>query len=88
VAPRCLRIALEDMMKPAVITLAALIGGTILGFLAIAFGYLAYADSTDYFDREGATGMGVIFVIAPFGGLIIGIAAAVITFKILHPRPR
>jgi hypothetical protein len=75
-------------MKPAVITLTALVGGTILGFLAIAFGYIAYADSTNYFDREGSTGMGVIFVIAPFGGLIIGIIAAVVTFKILHPRPR
>ena len=75
-------------MKPTVITLAALIGGTILGFLAIAFGYIAYADSTNYFDREGATGMGVVFVFAPLGGLIIGIIAAVVTFKILHPRPR
>ena len=75
-------------MKPAVITLTALIGGTILGFLAIAFGYIAYADSTNYFDREGSTGMDVIFVIAPLGGLIIGIIAAVVTFKILHPRPR
>ncbi|HSZ67008.1 MAG TPA: hypothetical protein VK825_12455 [Xanthobacteraceae bacterium] len=75
-------------MKPAVITLTALIGGAILGFLAIAFGYIAYADSTDYFDREGATGMGVVFFYAPLGGLIIGIIAAVVTFKILHPRPR
>ena len=75
-------------MKPAVITLTALIGGTILGFLAIAFGYIAYADNSNYFDREGATGMGVVFFYAPLGGLIIGIIAAVVTFKILHPRPR
>jgi membrane-associated phospholipid phosphatase len=75
-------------MKPAVITLTALIGGAILGFLVIAFGYIAYADSTNYFDREGATGMGVVFFYAPLGGLITGIIAAVVTFKILHPRPR
>ena len=75
-------------MKPGIITLAALIGGAILGCLAIAFGYIAYADSTNYFDREGATGMGVVFFYAPLGGLIIGVIAAVVTFKILHPRPR
>jgi hypothetical protein len=75
-------------MKPTVITLTALIGGTILGCLAIAFGYIAYADSTNYFDREGATGMGVVFFYAPLGGLVIGIIAAVVTFKLLHPRPR
>jgi len=75
-------------MKPAVITLTALIGGTVLGCLAIAFGYIAYADSTHYLDREGATGMGVVFFYAPLGGLIIGIITAVVTFKILDRRPR
>ena len=75
-------------MKPAVIALTVLIGGTILGCLAIAFGYIAYADSTNYFDREGATGMGVVFFYAPLGGLIIGISAAVATFKILDRHPR
>jgi hypothetical protein len=73
-------------MKPAVIALTALVGGTILGGLAIAFGYIAYADST--IDREGATGMAVVFFYAPLGGLIIGIIAAVVTFKFLDRRRR
>ena len=32
--------------------------------------------------------MGVVFFYAPLGGLIIGIIAAVVTHKILYPRPR
>ena len=48
---------LGNIMKPAVITLTPSLERTLLGFLAIAFGYITYADSSNYFDREGSTGM-------------------------------
>jgi hypothetical protein len=50
-----------EIMKPAIITIAALALGIVVSYLAIVFSYIAYADSTNYFDREGATGMAVVF---------------------------
>jgi hypothetical protein len=75
-------------MKPAWITVATFVAGTIVGFLAIGGGYIAWAIATDYFDREGATGMAVIFIEAPLGGLLIGIVSALITSRILKGRQR
>jgi hypothetical protein len=73
-------------VKPANIAITTFILGTVVGFLAIAGGYIAYAISTDYFDREGATGMAVVFMEAPLGGVIIGIVSAVVIYKILKRR--
>ncbi len=73
-------------MKQAWITVAAFVAGTILGFIAIGGGYIAWAVATDYFDREGATGMAVIFIEAPLGGLLIGGIAALVTSRILRKR--
>jgi hypothetical protein len=73
-------------MKPAWITVAAFVAGTIVGFLAIGGGYIAWAITTDYFDREGATGMAVVFIEAPLGGLLVGIVSALITSRILKGR--
>jgi hypothetical protein len=75
-------------MNQGRITVAAFVIGTVLGFLAIAGGYIAWAIATDYFDREGATGMAVIFIEAPFGGLLIGIVSALVTSNILKRRQR
>ncbi len=73
-------------MKQAKITVAAFVIGTVLGFLAIAGGYIAWAIATDYLDREGATGMAVVFIEAPLGGLLIGIVSALVTSNILKRR--
>jgi membrane associated rhomboid family serine protease len=75
-------------MKQAWITVAVFVAGTILGFLAIAGGFLAWAIATDFIDREGSTGMGVIFIEAPVGGLLIGLVAALITSRIQARRQR
>lgn len=49
----------------------------IAGYLAILFGWIAYTERADVFDREGAMIMGVAFVFAPIGGFLIGLVAAV-----------
>jgi RsiW-degrading membrane proteinase PrsW (M82 family) len=77
---------LLEIMKPTNIAIITFILGTVVGFLAIAVGYIAYADSANYFDREGATGMAVMFFYAPVGGILVGIISAVATFKILKRR--
>jgi hypothetical protein len=73
-------------MRSSSITVLTFVLATIVGFLAIAGGYLAYAISTDYPDREGATGMAVIFIEAPLGGLVIGFVCALVTAKMLRRR--
>jgi hypothetical protein len=73
-------------MKPANLAIAVFFLAGLASFLAIAFGYIAYADSTDFFDREGATGMGVVFFYAPVGGILIGGLCAYATFKRLNRR--
>jgi|HubBroStandDraft_5_1064220.scaffolds.fasta_scaffold488583_2 hypothetical protein len=75
-------------MKQAWITIAVFVAGTVLGFLAIAGGFLAWAMTTNYIDREGSTGMAVIFIEAPVGGLIIGVIAALVTSRIQARRQR
>lgn len=49
----------------------------IVGYLAILFGWLAYAELAGVSDREGAMIMGIVFFFAPAGALLIGIAALV-----------
>jgi hypothetical protein len=73
-------------MKPVSAAIIAFIAGTIVGFVAIAFGYIAYADSTHYLDREGATGMGVVFFYAPLGGVLLGTISGWIAFRISAGR--
>jgi hypothetical protein len=73
-------------MKPVNAAIATFFLAAVIGCLAIAFGYIAYADSTHAFDREGATGMAVVFFYAPLGGVIMGVACAVATFKVLSRR--
>ena len=73
-------------MKPANVAIVTFIVVALVGFLAMAFGYVAYADSTHYFDREGATGMAVVFFYAPLGGILLGIVSAVVVFKVLKRR--
>ena len=75
-------------MKPAAIALTVLIGGTILGSLAIAFGYIAYADSTNYFAAKARPGCGWCSATGRSAVSITGTIAAVVTFKFSDRRPR
>jgi hypothetical protein len=68
-------------MNPLKTAIVSFVLTAIVGFLAIAFGYVAYADQPGYLDREGATGMAVVFFYAPLGGIIIGAISGLLIFK-------
>jgi hypothetical protein len=73
-------------MKPVKAAIITFVLATIAGFLVIAFGYVAYADQANYLDREGATGMAVVFFYAPLGGIIIGAVSGFLISKVLSRR--
>lgn len=52
-------------------------GGLVAGYCAVLFGWVAYTNLFDVFDREGAMAMGVAFFFAPVGAVLAGIAGAV-----------
>jgi hypothetical protein len=49
---------------------------TVIGYLAIVFGWIAYAHIFDIADREGGKGMAMIFIFGPSAAAIIGLIAA------------
>jgi hypothetical protein len=51
---------------------------TIAAYLAIVFGWIAYADYAHVADNEGAKGMGVVFVYGPVCAILIGAGAALL----------
>ncbi len=61
--------------------LAAFIGTVVAVYVAVLLGYDAWAEATGFFDREGATAMGVAFTIAPMVSLLAGGIAAVLVFR-------
>lgn len=63
------------------LSLLGFAGGWIAGYLAIVLGYMIWAEATNFFDREGAASMGVLFFMGPAGGLLTGLLAAVITWR-------
>ena len=68
------------------IAIGVFILATILGYLAILFGWIAYTELADVFDREGAMIMGIAFFFAPAGGLLIGLVASIVTFRRMSRR--
>lgn len=65
--------------------IVAFLLATVIGFFVIAGGFLIWADQTNYIDREGSVGMGVIFVFAPLGGIILGVLSAIVTARRTKP---
>ena len=63
------------MHKGCLVPLAFLVG-FVTGYVACAAIYIM-ATMFGFNDREGATGMGVFFMIGPFVGIVCGVAAAV-----------
>lgn len=57
-------------------TICVFVLATILGYLAILFGWITITELADINDREGAMIMGVAFFFAPVGGLVLGLVAA------------
>lgn len=60
-------------MTRALIAFAGLIAGTALGFALLMLGYVIYAEATG---GGGDFGLGFGLVLAPLGGLAIGVAMA------------
>ena len=49
---------------------------TVIGYLVVTAGWFAFADAFGIGDREGGKGMGMIFIVGPAGGALIGLVAA------------
>lgn len=49
---------------------------TVIGYLLVVSGWLAYADVFGIGDREGGKGMAMIFIFGPAAGAVIGLIAA------------
>jgi|SRR5437764_1561421 hypothetical protein len=49
---------------------------TVIGYLLVVSGWLAYADVFGIGDREGGKGMAIIFIFGPAAGAVIGLIAA------------
>ncbi len=64
----------------------AFIVATIIGYFAILFGWIAYTEMAGVFDREGAMIMGIAFFFAPIGGLLIGLAVAIVAYRLMSRR--
>ena len=73
-------------MRPGLAAFLMFFAGTIAVYCIIAFGYVAWADMTEYSDREGATVMGIFFGFAPMGGLVGGIASAIAAYRAVSRR--
>lgn len=61
------------------VTFWALVGfvlGAVAGYCAVLFGWVAYSNMVSVADTSGGTSMGVAFSLAPFAGLLIGMAGA------------
>jgi len=48
----------------------------VIGYLVVVLSWFVYADAFDIGDREGGKGMGMIFILGPAGGAMIGLIAA------------
>src|ERR1043165_7901246 len=48
---------------------------TVIGYLLVVSGWLAYADFFGIGDREGGKGMAMIFIFGPAAGAVIGFVA-------------
>ena len=48
----------------------------VIGYLVVTAGWFVFADAFGIGDREGGKGMGMIFIIGPAAGAMIGLVAA------------
>lgn len=64
-------------MSKSVAGLFGFIGGLVLGYCIVLFGWVAYTDLFDVADLGGGKAMGIAFFFAPVGGVILGIIGAI-----------
>lgn len=58
------------------------IGGLMLGYCVILFGWVAYTNLVDVMDRGGAMTMGIAFFFAPLGGVIAGTICSILLVRL------
>jgi hypothetical protein len=58
------------------------IGGLMLGYCAILFGWVAYTNIADVSDMGGGKAMGVAFLFAPLGGVIAGAICSILLVRL------
>jgi hypothetical protein len=63
-------------MNKTAARLVGFIGGLILGYCIVLFGWVAYTNLFDVIDRDGGMAMGIAFFFAPIGGVILGFIGA------------
>jgi hypothetical protein len=61
--------------------LAIFAAATVIGYLVLTLGWVAYADIFNIADREGGKGMAMIFLFAPAGGAMIGLLATALLMR-------
>jgi hypothetical protein len=59
----------------------AFLGGAMVGYALSLAAYVAYTELGGVFDREGAMGMGVAFLIGPVVALVCGVSAAILALR-------
>ena len=64
-------------MSKSVAGLLGFIGGLVLGYCIVLFGWVTYTNLFDVADLGGGKAMGIAFFFAPVGGVILGIIGAV-----------
>jgi hypothetical protein len=64
-------------MSKTVAGLLGFIGGLVLGYCIVLFGWVTYTNLFDVGDLGGGKAMGIAFFFAPVGGIILGIIGAV-----------
>jgi len=64
-------------MSKTVAGLLGFIGGLVLGYCIVLFGWVTYTNLFDVADLGGGKAMGIAFFFAPVGGVILGIISAV-----------
>jgi hypothetical protein len=60
---------------------------TVVGYLVILFGWIAYAHIFEIADREGGKGMVMIFVFGPAAAAMIGLITAALLSRRGTPSP-
>ena len=57
-------------------SLLGFVVGTVVGYAIILLGWIAYADLAGVVDRDGGKTMGIAFMFAPLGGVVLGLLMA------------
>jgi hypothetical protein len=64
-------------MSKSVAGLLGFIGGLVLGYCIVLFGWVTYTNLFDVSDLGGGKAMGIAFFFAPIGGVLTGLLCAV-----------